>query len=83
MKRYWLILAILFIPLAALALDSGAERKAAAGDYAVTAGLSTQFGRLASSGDYLPGGDSGTVSAPTTNTGTVRGKTPPLGHWTR
>lgn len=64
MRKYWLILAILFIPLAALALDSGAERKAAAGDYAVTTGLSTQFGRLAAAGDYLTGGDGGTVASP-------------------
>lgn len=59
MKRYWFILAALFIPLAALALDSGVEIAAAGGDFDVAADLSTGFGRMAAAGDFLPEGEPG------------------------
>lgn len=58
MRKFAFIALGLLVPAMALAasLADVEDRAAASGDYYVGSDLSTQFGRMSASGDYLPGG---------------------------
>ena len=72
MRKYLFITLGMLVPVAASAalLATVNDRSAAGGEYYVNTGLSTQFGRMATDGDYLPGGfDESTPSFGTPSTG--------------